>query len=60
MLLLLLSCFSLSSSTTREGQEVLINDGRPNGELLLSTGMLQDANMSDCLYFKADLLGADR
>lgn len=44
----------------REGQEVLINDGRPNGELLLSTGTLQDANLSDCLYFKATLLAADR
>jgi hypothetical protein len=44
----------------REGQEVLVNDGRPNGELLLSTGALQDANMSDCLYFNAALLAADR
>eukprot|EP00879_Flechtneria_rotunda_P015067 GHRR01015744.1.p1 GENE.GHRR01015744.1~~GHRR01015744.1.p1 ORF type:complete len:507 (+),score=158.49 GHRR01015744.1:326-1846(+) len=44
----------------REGQEVLINDGRPNGELLLSTGTLQDANMSDCLYFPASLIAADR
>jgi histone-lysine N-methyltransferase SETD3 len=39
---------------------VLLNDGRPNGELLLSTGTLQDGNMSDCLSFKADLLAADR
>lgn len=44
----------------REGQEVLINDGRPNGELLLSTGTLQDANLSDCLYFGASVLAADR
>jgi hypothetical protein len=44
----------------REGQEVLVNDGRPNGELLLSTGTLQDGNMSDCLYFNAALLAADR
>lgn len=44
----------------REGQEVLVNDGRPNGELLLSTGTLQDGNMSDCLYFPACLLPADR
>lgn len=39
---------------------MLINDGRPNGELLLSTGTMQDANLSDCLYFKATLLAADR
>lgn len=44
----------------REGQEVLVNDGRPNVELLLSTGTLQDANLSDCLYFNASLLAADR
>jgi histone-lysine N-methyltransferase SETD3 len=44
----------------REGQEVLLNDGRPNGELLLSRGTLQDANLSDCLYFNASLLAADR
>lgn len=39
---------------------MLINDGRPNGELLLSTGTLQDANLSDCLYFGASVLAADR
>jgi hypothetical protein len=37
-----------------------VNDGRPNGELLLSTGTLQDGNMSDCLYFPASLIPADR
>jgi hypothetical protein len=37
-----------------------VNDGRPNGELLLSTGTLQDGNMSDCLYFPASLIAADR
>lgn len=39
---------------------MLLNDGRPNGELLLSTGTLQDANLSDCIYFDAQLLAADR
>jgi hypothetical protein len=39
---------------------VLVNDGRPNGELLLSTGTLQEGNMSDCLYFPASLIAADR
>jgi hypothetical protein len=37
-----------------------VNDGRPNGELLLSTGTLQEGNMSDCLYFPASLIAADR
>ncbi|KAF8071199.1 setd3 [Scenedesmus sp. PABB004] len=44
----------------REGQEVLLNDGRPNGELLLSTGTLQDGNLSDCCMFPAALVPADR
>lgn len=39
---------------------MLVNDGRPNGELLLSTGTLQDGNMSDSLYFPACLLPGDR
>jgi len=44
----------------REGQEVLLNDGRPNGELLLSTGSLQDSNLSDFLFFDASLIRADK
>lgn len=44
----------------REGQEVLLNDGRPNGELVLATGTLQDNNPSDNLLFNAELLPADR
>lgn len=44
----------------REGQEVLLNDGRPNGELLLATGNMQDANLSDCLIFNADLVASDK
>ena len=44
----------------RESQEVLVNDGRPNGELLLSTGTMQDANLADCLMFKGTLVPADR
>lgn len=39
---------------------MLLNDGRANSELLLSTGTLQDGNMADCLYFPASLLSADR
>jgi hypothetical protein len=62
VLLLLLLCHdgSLCAGWSREGQEVLLNDGRANGELLLSTGSLQDANTSDCLSFPATLIGADR
>jgi histone-lysine N-methyltransferase SETD3 len=45
---------------TREGQEVLINDGRPNGELLLCFGEVQDSNLADCLTFNASLVAADK
>lgn len=44
----------------RAGQEVMLNDGRPNGEMLLATGTLQDNNTSDFLLFKATLLEADK
>lgn len=47
-------------SICREGQEVLLNDGRPNGELVLSTGSMQEASASDFLLFRAALIKADR
>jgi hypothetical protein len=39
---------------------VVLADERPNGELLLSRGELQDANPADFLLFKAELLQADK
>ncbi len=39
---------------------MLINDGRPNGEMLLCFGTVQDSNLSDCLYFNASLVAADK
>lgn len=33
----------------RRGEEVAVRDGRPNGELLLATGALEDDNPADCL-----------
>lgn len=44
----------------REGQEVLLNDGRPNGEMLLNFGSVQDNNLSDYLLFDATLVRADK
>ncbi|PNW75373.1 hypothetical protein CHLRE_12g524500v5 [Chlamydomonas reinhardtii] len=44
----------------RAGSEMLLNDGRPNGELLLATGTLQDNNSSDFLSWPAGLVPADR
>ncbi|GIL70833.1 hypothetical protein Vretimale_3919 [Volvox reticuliferus] len=44
----------------RSGSELLLNDGRPNGELLLATGGLQDGNMADYLDWPAALVPADK
>lgn len=35
-------------------------DGRPNGELLLATGSLEDSNPADCLTVRYELVKADR
>ena len=42
------------------GQEVRLYDGRPNGELLLGTGVVEAGNPADCLMMEAGLVGADR
>ncbi|GLC74385.1 hypothetical protein PLESTF_001507400 [Pleodorina starrii] len=44
----------------RSGSELLLNDGRPNGELLLATGGVQEGNMSDFLDWSAGLVPADK
>ena len=45
----------------REGQEVLLNDPRPNGELLMATGTLpNESNAADFLNFPAALIPADK
>ena len=35
-------------------------DGRPNAELFLATGSVEDQNPSDCLAMRAELVKADR
>jgi len=35
-------------------------DGRPNTELLLAAGVVEDGNPSDCLAMKAELVRADK
>jgi protein-histidine N-methyltransferase len=42
------------------GQEVMIYDGRPNGELLLATGTLEPNNPADFLTMRAGLVPADK
>ncbi|PNH12803.1 hypothetical protein TSOC_000234 [Tetrabaena socialis] len=45
---------------SRSGTELLLNDERPNGELLLATGLVQEANSSDFLEWPATLLQSDK
>eukprot|EP00884_Botryococcus_braunii_P013165 jgi/Botrbrau1/2184/Bobra.101_2s0019.2 len=54
---------SVTLTTTRpyrEGQKVLLYDGRPNGELFLACGEVEDGNLSDCLTLTQELVAADR
>ncbi|GAX73871.1 hypothetical protein CEUSTIGMA_g1321.t1 [Chlamydomonas eustigma] len=44
----------------REGQEVLLNDVRPNGELLMATGTLPETNTANFINFPAALIPADK
>lgn len=44
----------------RRGEPIAIYDGRPNGEVVLATGRLEDDNPSDCLTVKVGLVQADR
>ena len=50
----------LKSLWFRKGDLLAMYDGRPNGELFLATGTVEDRNPSDCLLFKAELIKADR
>ena len=42
------------------GAPVSIYDGRPNGELVLATGTLEDGNPADCLTVRVGLVPTDR
>lgn len=44
----------------RAGEELCLFDGRPNGELLLSTGTTEDENPSDYLEFEVELVQTER
>ncbi|CAL8465053.1 g4588 [Coccomyxa elongata] len=44
----------------RRGEPIAIYDGRPNGELLLATGRVEDDNASDCLTITVGLVQSDR
>lgn len=44
----------------RQGEQIAIYDGRPNTEMFLATGTLEEENLSDCLTVKANLVAADK
>lgn len=43
-----------------KGEEICINDGRPSGELLLTTGQVQERNQSNYLLYDVSLVSGDR
>lgn len=49
-----------ASRATAAGDTISIYDGRPNGELLLATGALEDKNPADCLTVTVGLVPTDR
>ena len=44
----------------RSGEQVKIYDGRPNTEMFLATGTLEENNLSDFLTVQANLVAADK
>lgn len=51
---------AVSDSPLRKGQEFIISDQRPNTDLALTFGLVEDDNPNDCLEYRANLIGADR
>jgi hypothetical protein len=41
-------------SSCSEGEEVVLYDGRPNGELMMATGSVQTKNPADYLTIEVD------
>ena len=44
----------------RQGDQVKIYDGRPNTEMFLATGTLEEDNLSDFLTVQVNLVAADK
>ena len=44
----------------RQGEQIAIYDGRPNTEMFLATGTLEENNLSDHLTVQASLVAADK
>lgn len=44
----------------RQGDQVQIYDGRPNTEMFLATGTVEEDNLSDFLTVQANLVAADK
>ncbi|DBA68672.1 TPA: hypothetical protein ACH3X2_013468 [Trebouxia sp. C0005] len=54
-------CVTLTAQRTiRQGEPVAIYDGRPNSEMFLASGMLEENNLSDYLTVQASLVAADK
>ena len=44
----------------RSGEQVKIYDGRPNTEMFLATGTVEEENLSDFLTVQVNLVAADK
>lgn len=44
----------------RQGDQIKIYDGRPNTEMFLATGTVEEDNLSDFLTVQANLVAADK
>ena len=58
--LMVYRCDEIGDAVCRQGEAVAVYDGRPNGELLMATGRVEDDNASDCLTVRVGLVQADR
>ncbi|KAL3145868.1 hypothetical protein ABBQ38_015239 [Trebouxia sp. C0009 RCD-2024] len=55
------ACVTLTAQRTiRSGEQVKIYDGRPNTEMFLATGTVEENNLSDYLTVQVNLVAADK
>ncbi|CAG9467763.1 unnamed protein product [Pedinophyceae sp. YPF-701] len=51
---------AVAESPLRGGEELRLSDPRPNSELLLATGRIEEPNPADCIIYRSSLVAADR
>ena len=51
---------SVSDRCCRQGEQIAVYDGRPNTEIFLACGTVEENNLSDYLTVQANLVAADK